>query len=82
MLQIPQQICVSIESCNLERESLLIGEKIMLLKILAMEKLKFGKKGMILELEWGGCERQGFHNLKRALLTIEGLYSLSRAMAF
>ena len=35
-----------------------------------MEKLEFGKKGimiLILELEWKGCERRGFCNLKRGL---------------
>ena len=41
-----------------------------------MEKLDFRKNGimtLIFKLEWEGCERWGFCNLKRALSTIEGL---------
>ena len=54
---------MSIGSFKLERESLLVGEKITLklwcLRILAIEKLEFGKKGnmiLILGLEWEGCD--------------------------
>ena len=70
---------MSVESFNLERERLLTGEKISLklccLRVLAREKLEFGKSIiiLILELECEGCERRGFCNLKRALSTIEGL---------
>ena len=41
-----------------------------------MEKLDFGKWGimiLIFELEWEGCERHRFCNLKIALPIIEGL---------
>ena len=79
-MQIPQQFSVSIGSFKLERESLLVGEKITLklwcLRILAIEKLEFGKKGnmtLILVLEREECDVRGFCNLKTALSTIEGL---------
>ena len=41
-----------------------------------MEKLDFGKKGimlLILELVWEACAKREFYNLKRALSIIEGL---------
>ena len=50
-----------------------------------MEKLDSGKYGimiLIVELEWKGWEILGFCNLKRVLLTTEGLKPLSRAMSF
>ena len=52
---------MSVGSFNLKRESLLVGEKITLklcyLRILAMEKLEFGKTGnmiLVLGLKWKG----------------------------
>ena len=67
---------MSIVFFNLEREYLLIGEKITLklccLKMLAMEKRNFEKMILIFELEGEGYEIRVFCNVKGALSTIEG----------